>query len=360
MDKLKLRNILMFLIIVLLAFTQAGCKKDSGLEPAQIPAGGSQTNSAETPEDTCINSSGKTELSLPSIAGKTGTFAYINRDQLLVIVTPQEQKTVPTNGRVYNFSWSSFGDKVALIVDNKNADKRDLVIYHLQTQQLETVPQFSDQFLAGVLWAPRGRHILLDYGSGGGGREFKIVTPDTWKTVCERGFCYGVDWSPDGTSLVYGSPVKVDPPLPLEGGDSSDLIITGLPDGKDRIIARGTAQDMYFPHAWIPDQTIIYYYYKKSAENVFEPKLWQVKEDGSSPSIVTELPFPYNKDAILNSLPINIKTKFNHYSWSPDKKYLSIWCNNDDLYLLNWDNKSLSFIGNGVNMQWSPQGISST
>ncbi|MBO8168870.1 MAG: hypothetical protein H0Z35_06775 [Thermoanaerobacteraceae bacterium] len=342
---MRFARLLVLTSIVIMVIILAGCSKVS----SEI----SLNNTVEVNKNIEPKEAGPHQ---PVLQKEPYHFAYINNEGRVVLLSSACKQIIPTEGKVIDFSWSSTGERIALIVEKEKGSTRELAVYHIRKEKLERVPQYSDPFLSNVMWAPRGPYILLDFGTAGAGRSFTVVKAGLWDKVLTQDYSYQVCWAPDGEYVAYGFPVEINPPLPLEDGNSSSLAIISVKDSTYKILVEGNARFLYFPKWWLSNNTIIYQ--KLTVDGSEEPSLFQLDMTNDTQMSLDELPYPYNRKLVINKVPRNLVECFVDYSWSPDQKDIAFWVNKGghyQIYSLNWETGQISFLDNGFLGKWVPR-----
>jgi len=254
---------------------------------------------------------------------------YVTADEALVLLrldlatmSVLSRQTLHSDG-VISAAWSADGTRIAFVTGG--GDDWELVIAAVDETGTEVLKRYPTDTPGYPSWAPSGDWLAVAYNWGwfpGGGvvALYNSGTCDRADRLLKAG---ALTWSPDGTQLILRRSREVDPPIPIGGGESSDLLVYELKTGATREIARGTSEAMYSCEAWTaPDRALVWRLGADSSKTLlsFDPTM--PGEVALSPA---ELPAIRNPEAVREILPEELCDSFiGEFSWRPDLSAVAV------------------------------------
>ncbi|KPU45745.1 hypothetical protein OXPF_09790 [Oxobacter pfennigii] len=187
------------------------------------------------------------------------TFAYIDEDGNLKLRSLNDnfEQAVTENIDIYDYDLNLKDGKVVYIArDNEDYSDNILVLYDIKTKTREIIDKNEPARI--VRWSPNYKYIAVDYGTGSlGATKIYDIESKKWIRVTE-GATMGFEWSPDGNSITIGISENVDPPTPIEEGDSiSTAVVLMHKDSDMKILMKGSSEYLCQPVLWLDNDTLI-------------------------------------------------------------------------------------------------------
>lgn len=191
--------------------------------------------------------------------------AFIASDGNLVLgdLAGRWQRRVTEEGKVFSLSWSPSGRWLACIVRDDGADRGEIFVYEPASGQRAKVAVRQDWALCSAAWSPDEKYLAVDSGTGCCGRTLEILsladaTAGRWVSVGAANYCLSALWSPGGAHVAMGVEEPVEPPLPVERGNSVSVALLAIPSLQQRVVIRGTRDWLCSPIEWRGEETLVY------------------------------------------------------------------------------------------------------
>lgn len=158
--------------------------------------------------------------------------------------------------------WSPDGNKVVMFIEREK--KRDLFLTDANGENLEQITDTPDQNEHDAHFSPDGTKLAFAV-TFEGGSAFEIMDLESGeieRKVTSTQYLYGLDWSPDGTRIVY-----TDTPNDNPDGNA-EIYMFDLGSGTTTQLT--TNEDYDHMPVWLPDGSgIMFTSYRSGTEKVY-------------------------------------------------------------------------------------------
>lgn len=288
-----------------------------------------------------------------------GQIAFVGDDgNLWLLNLPDGQlQRLTENEQVKSPAWSPDGARLAYL--RKVDSIWEVVILNIISQTWHTISAFQSPMLAKVSWSPDGRYLVGDVGCCATGREIILLDPGGTQLYRRIPYSFRYTWSPDGKYLALGRDEPLDPPISVEGGDSSSLILLNTISGAEQIIMQGTSEALYFPVCWLSEEILVYHQLVwDEARQQGQDKLWQVAISSLQPSeLITTLPPDCTGSVVVEKLPPEFREGLGVASWSPDRQWFTLsitQLGRSEIYLVHSTSYAVRRVAAGNEPVWRP------
>ena len=159
-------------------------------------------------------------------------------------------------------AWHPDGDKVVLFIERD--EKRDLFFADVNGENLQRVTETPDQNEHDAHFSPDGSAlafaVVMEAGSALDVMD--LESGEITRQVTSTEYLYGLDWSPDGTGIVYTD-------TPNENPDgNAEIYLLDLAAGEVRQLT--TNEDYDHMPVWLPDGSgILFSSYRSGTEELY-------------------------------------------------------------------------------------------
>lgn len=320
-------------------------------------ANGGPANVSATPAGSLMASVTAPTAS-PSAIAPIGQIAFIGDDgNLWLLELSTRQRQPLTEGeRAHAPAWSPDGTQLAYVRELPAQHEREIGLINISSRTRFSASGLRHSMLATVMWSPDARYLVGDVGCCATGRELVLLDSDGAQIQKRVGYSLRYAWSPDGAYLALARDEAVVPPIPVEAGQSSSLIILDLNQNTEQRLAQGTHEALYQPLCWLSAKTLLY---EEQLWQTQQCKFWQVTIDQPSTpvEVITGVRPDCDRAALLQMLPPELQQGAGFASWSVDKQWVAVSVTKEghaSLYVVHLPSRTVHLVVTGREPAWRP------
>lgn len=296
-----------------------------------------------------------TSMASPTAIQPKGQIAFVGSDSNLWLLdlTSGEIKPLTTDERTHSPSWSPDGVRLAYLRESDL--QRETVVLNVNSGTRFTIPALRESMLTAVSWSPDGRYLLGDVGCCPTGRELVLLDLVHTQVLHRLPYSFGYVWSPNSVHIALGRDGWVDPPLPIESGATSNLVLLDMRSGAEQILVQGTREALNYPVCWFSSKILVY---SQLLWQTGQRKFWQITlDDLSKPIELASVPPDCDSATLTQILPPELQKGIGASSWSADKQWVVFSVTQDSrsqIYVVNVLLRTARQVAIGTGPVWRP------